>query len=282
MSERKPTGDVWDPQQYNRFREERRQPFLDLLGLVKRPLGQGNAATVQVADLGCGTGELSRLMFDQLQRDSQSRMQMLALDSSPAMLRDSAAYACAGLEFRQASFESFATAMLPGQPDDSAWDLIFSNAALQYAENHAKLFPALCAKLAPGGQLAVQMPCNDHHPAYCLAHEIAAEPRFANALGGYVRQTPVQQPEWYADLLFKHGLTGINVRVQVYSHVLAEAALVTEWVKGTLLNNYTKRLDAATAADYLAEYACRLPRLLGAVKPYLFTFNRIFIYGVRP
>jgi trans-aconitate 2-methyltransferase len=203
------------------------------------------------------------------------------------MLAESAAFATEGLDFQQAAIESFAYggAAWPShettQRWDGSWGLIFSNAALQYAEEHAKLFPALCAKLAPGGQLAVQMPCNEDHPAFRLAGAIAAEPHFAQALGGYVRQTPVQPPQWYANLLYACGLTQNIVRMQVYSHELADPGLVVEWVKGTLLNNYTSRLDEATSAEYLAEYASKVPGVLGGAKPYLFTFNRLFIRGVQ-
>ena len=40
----------WDPQQYERFKTERAQPFHDLLALVRRK------PAMRVLDLGCGTG----------------------------------------------------------------------------------------------------------------------------------------------------------------------------------------------------------------------------------
>lgn len=281
-----PHADPWDPQLYARFGAERSQPFFDLLALVQRPLGGGQAA--QAVDLGCGTGNLTRALFDALQQSGPGPLRLLGLDDSPAMLAQSAAYATAGLEFQQAAIEAFAYG--PGPWGAAAlapawlerWELIYSNAALQYVPDHARLFAALCAKLSPGGQLAVQMPCNDDHPAYQLAAAVAGEPRFARALGGYIRHTPVQPPEWYASLLYGLGLTQISVRVQVYSHELAEPALVAQWVKGTLLNNYTRLLDEATAAQFLAAYTSQLTGILGQTGPYLFTFKRLFIHGVQP
>ena len=38
------------------------------------------------------------------------------------------------------------------------FDVILSNAVLQWVPDHVALFPALLAKLAPGGSLAVQIP----------------------------------------------------------------------------------------------------------------------------
>jgi trans-aconitate 2-methyltransferase len=43
----------WDPAQYDKFAAERRQPFDELLGLL-RPVPGG-----RVADLGCGPGTLT-------------------------------------------------------------------------------------------------------------------------------------------------------------------------------------------------------------------------------
>ncbi len=52
---------MWNPEQYERFKTERAQPFHDLLALVEPRPG------MRVVDLGCGTGELTRLMHEQLE-----------------------------------------------------------------------------------------------------------------------------------------------------------------------------------------------------------------------
>ena len=55
---------TWNPLQYERFREERSQPFYDLLALV-RP-----KPAMSVVDLGCGTGELTRELHVRLAAQS--------------------------------------------------------------------------------------------------------------------------------------------------------------------------------------------------------------------
>lgn len=52
------TTDAWDPGQYGRFGQERTQPVLDLLALVRPRRG------MRVLDPGCGTGELTRRLHD--------------------------------------------------------------------------------------------------------------------------------------------------------------------------------------------------------------------------
>lgn len=55
--------DAWNPDQYERFRDERRQPFFDLLALVQR------RPSMRVLDLGCGTGVLTRTLHRELLAD---------------------------------------------------------------------------------------------------------------------------------------------------------------------------------------------------------------------
>ena len=52
--------DAWDPAQYNRFAQERQQPFVDLVGLLE-PV---DAAAV--VDLGCGDGRLTARLHRQV------------------------------------------------------------------------------------------------------------------------------------------------------------------------------------------------------------------------
>src|SRR2546423_5560447 len=90
-------SDRWNPEQYERFRNERSQPFFDLLALVEaRP-------AMRVVDLGCGTGELTRLLHQTL-----NASETLGLDSSAAMLAKSQGFAVDGSRFEQSEIGEFA------------------------------------------------------------------------------------------------------------------------------------------------------------------------------
>ncbi len=253
---------TWSPTQYERFRDERAQPFFDLLALVApRP-------AMRALDLGCGTGELTRALHDRL-----SPNETLGLDSSAEMLEKSAAYLAPGLRFAQGDIGG----SLPAGP----WDLIFSNAALQWLPDHPALFARLAALLPEGGQLAVQMPANHDHPSHAVAHEVAAEPPFADALRGYRRTKPVLEPEEYATLLHSLGFARQSVRLQVYGHLLASTSEVIEWVKGTLLTDYQKRLSEPLYARFLDRYRERLLARLGHAEPYFYPFKRLLLHAER-
>jgi len=250
--------DTWDPGQYERFSDERSAPFFDLLGLVEPCLGGS------VVDLGCGTGELTQVLHER----SGART-TLGIDTSEAMLAKSEAFAGDGLRFELGDIARWA-------PTDR-FDVVFSNAALHWVDDHDELFARLTAAIKPGGQLAVQVPANHDHASHLVAERVAEEEPFRAALDGYVRHSPVLPPEDYALLLVRLGYASQHVRLQVYLHELADAAGVVEWVKGTLLTDYKKRLPDSVYEDFLARYSELLLSELDDQRPFPFTFKRVLL-----
>ncbi len=211
----------WNPDLYHKFQSERSAPFNDLLALVDvRP-------NLKVVDLGCGTGELTRRLADTLP-DSR----VTGLDSSQEMLDKAASFSRPGLVFVEGDQST-----LTGE-----WDLIFSNAALQWSENHTELIPYLYGKLAPGGQIAVQVPSNHHHISHRIYRQIASEEMFKFILNGYQRYAPVLKIDDYANILFQCGAEDILVFEKIYPHVLENSDAVVEWISGTALVPYFERL----------------------------------------
>lgn len=254
---------AWDPEQYARFRDERAQPFHDLLALVRpRP-------EMRVVDLGCGPGELTKILHEQLGAQAT-----LGIDSSPEMLAKAEAHAGEGLRFELGDIGAFAA--------DGSLDLVFSNAALHWLPAHETLFARLAQALAPRGQLAVQMPANFDHPSHLLAAELAGEETFRAALEGGARAVPVLAPEDYALLLHRLGFARQQVRLQVYLHRLGNRDDVFEWVKGSLLTYYQARLSPGVYEEFAARYRERLRAALADEKPFPYPFKRILLWGQRP
>jgi trans-aconitate 2-methyltransferase len=254
--------DAWNPAQYERFAAERRRPFDDLLALVRPRPG------MHVVDLGCGTGELTRVLHDHLgARDT------LGVDRSPAMLAKSAAFVVPALRFEHCDIADFGGAR--------AWDLVFSNAALHWVPDHEQLVARLAATLADGGQLAVQVPANHDHASHRVAAEVAVEPPFRAALGDRGHPVNVLTPEAYAALLDRLGFAEQHVRLQIYGHRLAGPEEVVEWVRGTLLTDYERRLPANLFGRFVARYRERLLSELPGTRPYFFGFKRILFWAGR-
>ena len=256
-----PSAD-WNPEQYGRFRDERAQPFFDLLDLVRPRPG------MRVVDLGCGTGELTREMHRRL-----AARETLGIDNSPAMLARSAAFAGDDLRFVEGDIGEFTS--------EGEFDLVFSNAALHWIADHEALLTRLTAALTDEGQLAVQVPANDDHPSHATAVEVAREAPFRDLLGGHVRQSPVLAPEAYAALLNRLGYRRQHVRLQVYGHELASREAVIEWVRGSVLTDYEKRLPAEVWPAFLARYRERLLPQLDDTRPFFYPFKRVLFWAAR-
>jgi trans-aconitate 2-methyltransferase len=253
--------DTWNPEQYQRFSDERRQPWDDLTALLT-PL-----ARPRVLDLGCGDGALTAELHARL-----GASETVGVDSSPAMLGQATPRTGAGLRFELGD---------AGHPGGGPFDLILSNAALHWVPDHAALLPRLAALLAGGGQLAVQVPINEAHASHREAAATATEPPFAEVLGGWRRESPVLPPEWYAEALFRLGFVERRVRVEIYGHRLASRDEVVEWVRGSLLTDYQRRLPEALWPRFLARYRERLAAALPDERPFLYTYRRLLLWGRR-
>jgi trans-aconitate 2-methyltransferase len=250
--------DAWSPAQYERFRDERARPFQDLASLVEaRP-------DMAVVDLGCGTGDLTVQLHEQLRA-----RETLGIDSSPAML--SRAPQRPGVRFEEQDIARFAPAQ--------RFDLVFSNAPLHWLSDHFTLLRQLTAALAPGGQIAVQMPMTDDQISHQTAYELARTNEFRRLLGGYDRRAPLPEPARYATWLHRLGYVRQHVRLQMYTHLLESREEVVEWVRGTLLTEYRKRLAPPDWERFLDRYRQTLLPQLADERPYFLVYPRILFWG---
>jgi trans-aconitate 2-methyltransferase len=258
-----PACDPWNPDQYAKFLHERERPFHDLLALVKP------RERMRVVDLGCGTGRLTKLLHERL-----NARETVGLDRSARMLESArGGEPVPGLRFEVADIEAFS--------DDIGYDLILSNAALHWIDDHDALFGRLTAGLRAGGQLAVQLPAMHDDASHMVAAELIRISPFKSASGGWQRSQPVLAPDAYARLLFDLGFADPVVRLIVYPHVLASADDVVEWMKGTLLAEYSRHLAPDVFERFVGEYRRRLVARTGDARPFFFPFKRILMWGQR-
>ena len=249
----------WDPKQYHKFQAERSAPFFDLLALVQvRP-------NLRVVDLGCGTGELTHQLAEALPNS-----EVTGIDASSQMLEKARSYSTERLHFEQGDQVQL----------EGIWDLIFSNAALHWSENHSELIPTLFRRLAPGGQIAVQIPSNHNHVSHQVYRETAAEEPFKSILNGFQRYAPVLSIDEYARLFFQCGAEKIVVFEKVYPHILEDSDAVVEWISGTALVPYFERLG-----EHKEEFVNAIRAKMRAAipeTPVFYPFRRILFSARKP
>ncbi|MBI5367656.1 MAG: trans-aconitate 2-methyltransferase [Planctomycetes bacterium] len=249
---------AWDPGQYLKFEEERTQPARDLLARVP------TVRPARVADLGCGPGNSTALLAARW-----PAAEVEGVDLDERMLAEARAR-----DPRTRWVRADVRNWRPAQPVD----VLFSNATLQWLPDHAALWPALLAQVAPEGVLAVQMPRNYADPTHRLMAEIAAAGPWAARLAERARTVPVHPPAFYYDLLAPR-VRRVELWETQYLHVLPGPDDVVEWVKGTGLRPYLAPLDEPERATFLARYRAAIaaaypPQPDGRV---LFPFRRLFV-----
>ncbi|GHB18499.1 trans-aconitate 2-methyltransferase [Streptomyces chryseus] len=257
MSERP----IWDPRQYLRHSGHRTRPFLDLLARVAAP------APARVADLGCGAGNVTALLAQRW-----PAAHVTGFDNSPQMLERARRYAGPLLDFAHADAETWA-------PGEATYDLIVSNALLQWVPGHAGLFPAWLDALTPGGTLAFQVPGNFSAPSHTVLAALRDSPRWRGQLGGAgERSGAVLEPGEYLARLAALGCEA-DVWETTYLQVLHGEDPVLDWVKGTALRPVLTALadDPQACEAFVGEYAEAL-RAAYPAGPYgtVFPFRRVF------
>ena len=255
---------MWDAEQYLKYTDERSRPFGDLLARVAAQ----NAALI--ADLGCGPGNLTRTLSERW-----SRARVIGVDLSPDMLAQARLLAIPGrLEFVQADI----AAWTPPEP----LDLLVSNAAFQWVDDHDALLARLTRMLAPAGILAVQMPYHFHNPAHLMIEETKADPRWSAALAGVgLHQQSVMPIAWYVEKLHDLGFS-VDAWQTTYLHVLTGANPVLEWFKGSALRPLLAKLEPSAKLEYLDELGSRLQAAYPARGDVtLLPFPRLFFVATR-
>jgi trans-aconitate 2-methyltransferase len=256
---------IWDVKQYLRFNDERIRPCRELAARVAL------ADPARVMDLGCGPGNSTDVLAERW-----PKAELTGLDSSPEMIA-AARQAKPGMNWRLCDITSWA--------DESGgnYDVVFSNAALQWVPDHAALFPKLLTRVAPGGALAIQIPGNYDAPAHCLMREMAASQAWRGCFPAGVREWHVENLATYHDILAP-GAAAVDFWETEYLHIMADAAAIVEWYKGTGLRPFLQPLpNDEMRADFTAEYLERIrraypPRSNGRV---IFPFRRLFLIAYQ-
>lgn len=254
---------AWDAGLYLQFADERARPAADLISRIDLH------SPARIVDIGCGPGNSTDMLH---QRWPQATM--TGVDNSAEMLAEATA-AHPSWSWIQADAATWTS--------DQRLNLVFSNAALHWVPNHARLFPRLFDMVAPGGAFAIQMPANFNAPSHRIMSEVAQEPLWRDALGNAGAGIGVEPLSFYYDLL-QPLASLLDLWETEYLHILEGPQAILEWIRGTGMRPYLQAL----ANDELRKQfqSLCLERLSKAypTRPsgkVLFPFRRIFVIAYR-
>jgi trans-aconitate 2-methyltransferase len=249
----------WNPAQYLRFGDQRTRPAVDLVSRIQVESPQ------TVVDLGCGPGNSTAVL-----RSRWPDARVLGVDNSPEMIEAARAAHPEG-EWEVADIDSW-------EPEGQ-FDVVFSNAALQWVHDHASLVVRLFGWVAPGGALAFQVPSAAYAAVRSLIHEIAQDPIWAQSMTGPLTVLTMESPAFYYAYLSPLARS-LDVWETEYLHLMASHASIVDWISGTGLRPFLEALDTEPERE---EFLRRLQERVketyeancdGSV---LFPFRRLFV-----
>jgi trans-aconitate 2-methyltransferase len=256
---------MWNANQYLRFGEQRTRPCHDLAARVF----VDNVR--HVIDLGCGPGNSTAVLAERWPEAA-----ITGLDNSWEMLQEARA-----TDSNRTWIEADIAEWAAGSRD--TYDILFSNAALQWVPDHAAVFADLWRRLAPGGALAVQMPSYDS-PAHRLSRSMTASARWIHRFpNGASGDWNTHDIAFYYDLLDPLAFR-LDFWETQYLHVMDAPGDIVEWYKGTGLRPFLAALkDGDERNQFLAEYLEGLEQLYPRQRNgrVLFPFGRIFLVAYR-
>ena len=223
----------WNPEKYLLFKNQRTQPARDLA----RRVCEREAASI--VDIGCGPGNSTAIL-----KATFPKAALLGIDSSKQMIQK------ARQEHPEIDFLLCGAQNLTGE-----YDLLFSNACLQWIPDHATLIPGLMRHLTTGGTLAVEIPMNQAEPLYEIIKETASEPRWN------LEQVPLEKnealrPEEYYDIL--SACSGeFELWETVYYHALPSHESLIDWVRSARLRPYLQVLSEEETREFEREILVR-------------------------
>ena len=259
---------AWNPDQYNRFADDRGRPFFDLLARVRADDPR------RVIDLGCGPGNLTA----ELARRWPGAV-VHGIDSSPDMI---AAATGAEIIYAGGARPTFGLGDINAYRPGSDVDVLISNAALQWVPEHRDLLLRWSEKLPAGAWMAWQVPGNFDADSHRLLFELATSRQWAPRLSRMPRPGRlVMQPDEYGALLLDAGWAA-DVWETTYHHVLQGQDAVLEWVRGTTLGPIKALLTPTEFTEFEGAYAGMLREAYPArTWGTLYPFRRIFAVGHR-
>ena len=248
----------WNSDQYLKFADERTQPAVDLVNRITVD------APRRILDVGCGPGNSTGVLARRF-----PNAYILGIDNSANMI-DKAKHDCPNLNFMLCDVGSELDKL------DKHFDIVFSNACIQWIPDHRQLIGNMMGLLADGGVLAVQMPYNLDEPVHKAIRNVSSSRKWAEKFTLPRVFHQLKQDEYY-DLLSDIS-TGFFIWQTTYFHTMKSHDDIVEWYRGTGLRPYLSTLSEDDRAAFERDFYTQIFEAYPARKNggIIFRFPRLF------
>ena len=212
----------WNPELYLKFDKERTQPSIDLVSRISCENPD------KIVDIGCGPGNSTQILHHRW-----PNADIVGVDNSPAMIKK------VSTDYPNQSWLLFDAGK---DSMDEKFDIIFSNATIQWIPNHEELIKRFSNQLNDRGVLAVQLPLFFDMPLGKAISKIAEQPGWESATKGVNELFTIHDALFYYNQLSKY-FSKIDIWTTDYYHVMNSHHAILEMIKPTGLKPYLERLE---------------------------------------
>ena len=248
----------WNPEQYLEFKSERTQPSIDLVSRIKTEHPES------IVDLGCGPGNSTQILCQRW-----PTAEIVGIDNSAEMIQKARA------DFPQQCWKLGDVSRLDR---NISFDIVFSNATLQWLPDHDILIPHLFNIVKKNGALAVQVPANNESPLHQALMLTSAEGRWYQYTKGCENLLNYQSAEYYYNTL-AHLSSEIEIWETTYYHQLNTHQELIDWYRTTGMRSFLNRLPnqkLISAFENEVLEKCRVDYKVQQNGKIIYPFKRLF------
>jgi trans-aconitate 2-methyltransferase len=212
----------WNPELYLKFDRERIQPSIDLVSRIRLDNPE------KITDIGCGPGNSTQVLVQRW-----PNAMILGMDNSPSMIEK------ARIDYPEQHWK-----IMDAGKDEimEKYDLVFSNATIQWIPDHVALIHRFYGMLGDKGVLAVQIPLFWDMPLGKAIERIAGEDRWKELTAGVKDLFTIHDCSfYYSQLTFL--FPTIELWESSYMHILESHSSILEMIRSTGLKPYLERIE---------------------------------------
>jgi trans-aconitate 2-methyltransferase len=253
----------WNPELYLQFRNERTQPSIDLVSRIN--IEHPN----KIIDIGCGPGNSTQIL---LKRWPISKI--TGIDNSPAMIEK------AKNDYPDQEWKIIDAGKME---IEEKYDIVFSNATIQWIPDHEKLIIDLLSITEEKGALAIQIPLYQNMDVSKVIDNISNRKQWIERTTNCNDLFTFHTSNFYYDLLINK-VDSIDLWETSYIHIMDSHKAILEMIRSTGMKPYLDKLEReADKIEFENEVLSEIEKKYPLLKDgkVLFPFERLFFIAYK-
>lgn len=248
----------WNSEQYSKFKRERTLPTVDLANAIITD------NVKSVLDIGCGIGNSTAVIKKRFPEAN-----VIGIDSSEDML-NSARRNNPNIEFIKLD------AGKEIENITERFDVVFSNACIQWIPDHKNLLKNFMKLLNDDGILAIQTPQQYKHPMHKIIKNVCESNKWKNKISASRVFHNLKEDDYF-DILSDIS-SDFRIWETTYFHQMPSHESIVEWYKGTSMRPFLSQLSDYDKEDFERDILTETKKFYSIQKSgqIIFKFPRLF------